>query len=412
MTSTAPASAPDHPLRLLGQLLPGELRPDGSARRSARDWLVDLGCVVLAALTGLTVYDLEVGWRTDRLPELVQFADLVAAVVLCLALLWRRRFPVGLAVLTALAGAFSPLSAGAGVVMLLTVGARRQLPTVLAVAGLHAVLAGPYVWLYPDREFGFWFSLLWTWMILALVTAWALLIGARRQLVHSLRERAERAEAEQELRVTQARQLERTRIAREMHDVLAHRISLLSLHAGALEFRPDAPADEVARAAGVIRDSAHQALQDLRAVLGVLRASDGDEPDRPQPTLADLPGLVAESASAGMRVRLAQRLPEPAAVPAHAGRTAYRVVQEGLTNARKHAPGAAVQVDVEGGPEHGITVEVRNRAPVGGPASAIPGTGTGLIGLAERVSLAGGRIEHGRTATGDFRLWAWQPWPA
>ncbi|HEY1177610.1 MAG TPA: sensor histidine kinase, partial [Phytomonospora sp.] len=99
--------------------------------------------------------------------------------------------------------------------------------------------------------------------------------------------------------------------------------------------------------------------------------------------------------------------------PAHAGRTAYRVVQEGLTNARKHAPGAAVQVAVAGGPEQGITVEVLSRASVGAlPEPGIPGTGTGLVGLAERVSLAGGRIEHGRTPVGDFRLWTWQPWPA
>ncbi|WP_033346827.1 histidine kinase, partial [Catenuloplanes japonicus] len=83
--------------------------------------------------------------------------------------------------------------------------------------------------------------------------------------------RAERAESEQQLRVDRARQLERARIAREMHDVLAHRISLLSLHAGALEIRPDAPSAEVAKAAGVIRASAHQALQDLREVIGVLR---------------------------------------------------------------------------------------------------------------------------------------------
>ena len=86
--------------------------------------------------------------------------------------------------------------------------------------------------------------------------------------------------------------------------MLAHRISLLSLHAGALEFRPDAPPDEVARAAGVIRGSAHAALQDLREVIGVLRAesTDGDAPSAPQPTLADLPALVEESRAAGVRV--------------------------------------------------------------------------------------------------------------
>ena len=105
------------------------------------------------------------------------------------------------------------------------------------------------------------------------VVTWGMFVRARRQLVLTLRDRAERAEAEQHLRVDQARQQERARIAREMHDVLAHRISLLSLHAGALEFRPDAPPEEVARAAGVIRSSAHEALNDLREVIGVLRES-------------------------------------------------------------------------------------------------------------------------------------------
>ncbi|GAB4054415.1 sensor histidine kinase [Catellatospora paridis] len=407
------AVTPAHPPRLLRHLLPGDL-PDGIAqRRTARDWAVDVACFVFAVLIGLTVYDTEAAGRP--VPELIQLADLAAGAMLCLALFWRRRFPLALAVATAVAGAFSPLSGGAAVVALLTLGARGRLGAVLAVGAGHAVLSLPYLHLYPDRDMSFWGSVAWTWLVLAMITGWALVVGARRQLVRSLRERAVRAEAEQELRMAQARQLERTRIAREMHDVLAHRISLLSLHAGALEFRPDTPPEEVARAAGVIRDSAHQALQDLRAVIGVLRTPDesGDEPQRPQPTLSDLPELVAESLSAGMRVQLTQRLPDPAELPAHAGRTAYRVVQEGLTNARKHAPGALVQVAVTGEPADGLTVEVLSRAPLSGAsAAAIPGTGTGLVGLAERVSLAGGRIEHGRTPAGDFRLWTWQPWPA
>jgi signal transduction histidine kinase len=197
-----------------------------------------------------------------------------------------------------------------------------------------------------------------------------------------------------------------------MHDVLAHRISLLSLHAGALEFRPDAPPDEVARAAGVIRASAHQALEDLRAVIGVLRDDpDGAQPERPQPTLADLEALVEESRAAGMRLGLAWRLAPEAAVPDGLGRNAYRIVQEGLTNARKHASGSAVDVTVSGAPGEGLQIEVRNRLPVGAVAGApIPGTGTGIIGLAERASLAGGRLEHGRTDAGDYRLWAWLPW--
>lgn len=249
-------------------------------------------------------------------------------------------------------------------------------------------------------------------LLAAAVVAWGMFVRARRQLVLSLRDRAERAEAEQHLRVDQARRQERARIAREMHDVLAHRISLLSLHAGALEFRPDAPPDEVARAAGVIRTSAHEALQDLRAVIGVLRESrDGEAPERPQPTLADLPGLIAESRDAGMHVTY--EIGDLAAVPDGTGRSAYRIVQEALTNARKHARGAAVDVAVSGDPESGLTIEVGNRLPVGAAARPeIPGAGTGIVGLTERASLAGGRLEHGRTAEGDYRLWAWLPWDA
>ena len=114
-----------------------------------------------------------------------------------------------------------------------------------------------------------------------------------------------------------------------MHDVLAHRISLLSLHAGALEFHPDASPEEVARAAGVIRASAHDALEDLRTVIGVLRAEAGDgDPEPPQPTLADVPALIEESREAGMQVRFECELPDPGAVPAATGRSAYRIVQE------------------------------------------------------------------------------------
>ena len=108
-------------------------------------------------------------------------------------------------------------------------------------------------------------------LLTAVVVGWGLFVRARRELVFSLRERAARLEAEQRLRVEQAREAERRRIAREMHDVLAHRVSLLTLHAGALEFRPDASPEEVAEAAGVIRATAHAALEELRRVIGVLR---------------------------------------------------------------------------------------------------------------------------------------------
>jgi signal transduction histidine kinase len=242
-----------------------------------------------------------------------------------------------------------------------------------------------------------------------------LFVRAQRELVQSLRDRADRLESEQRLRVEQAREAERLRIAREMHDVLAHRISLLSLHAGALEFRPDAPPDEVAEAAGVIRASAHAALEELREVIGVLRegVDEGTPPEPPQPTLAQIPALVDESRAAGMRVVCRIEAPGADALPAALGRTAYRVVQEGLTNARKHAPAASVEVTVaaQAGPR--LVVEVLSRRPVGVVATAAlagAGAGAGLIGLAERVALAGGELEHGPDAAGDFVLRATLPW--
>ena len=234
----------------------------------------------------------------------------------------------------------------------------------------------------------------------------------RRSRRQAARERRRSHELEEQLRVEQIRHAERERIAREMHDVLAHRISLLSLHAGVLEFRPDAPPDEVARAAAIIRASAHQALEDLRAAIGFLRDGGyGEAPQPPQPTLTALPRLLEESRAAGMRLHADVRVADPSAVPDGLGRHALRIVQEALTNARKHAPAAEVDLRVEGAPGEGLSIDVRNPVPVLATAPEIPGSGTGLVGLAERATLSGGRLEHGLDEHGDFRVRAWLPWP-
>ncbi len=406
----------DHPGLLPGALDPGAGR---RSRRTPRDWLVDsLAFLVSLAWVVLATFDAASPNPTfaDRLPYDWMIAADALFGQLCTAALWlRRRWPVGVALATLPLAMFSVASSIALLIIYFTVVVHRRTAVALAVTGAGLVTSFFFALLRPDPVSGYWISTLWGVVITLLVLAWGMFVRARRQLVLSLRERAERAEAEQQLRVTQARQLERTRIAREMHDVLAHRISLLSLHAGALEFRPDAPAPEVARAAGVIRDSAHAALQDLREVIGVLRAETSlpDDPERPQPTLDDLPALIAESRAAGTRVDLREQVSAPDRLPVAVGRSVYRIVQEGLTNARKHAHGAAVTVGLDGGPGDGLRVEIRNRRPVGElPGTAIPGTGTGLVGIAERVSLAGGRMEHGCDERGDFRLAAWLPWPA
>jgi signal transduction histidine kinase len=394
------------------RLLPGVLVPDPDRdprRRSTRDWLVDLTCFLVAIVFGFLVF----ADAMDQMSDEQQFFDLVGGFVASLALWWRRRWPVGIALFIAALNAYSASSAIAGAIALFTVAVHRRAAIAFVLAGLTLVITPIYHAIHPEDDVPYWVAIALAVLASGGVVAWGMFVRARRQLVLSLRDRAERAEAEQQLRVDQARQHERARIAREMHDVLAHRISLLSLHAGALEFRPDAPPAEVARAAGVIRASAHEALEDLRTVIGVLREGESAEtPERPQPTLADLPTLIDESREAGMHVRYDWHLPDLTAVPAGAGRNAYRIVQEGLTNARKHAHGAAVEVSVAGAEGEGLTIEVRNRLPVGVAAAAIPGTGTGIVGLAERASLAGGRLEHGRTSSGDWRLWAWLPWPA
>ncbi|MGN9906782.1 sensor histidine kinase [Phytohabitans sp. LJ34] len=406
-------ATPEYRALLPGALLAKPYPEDRRrVRRTARDWVVDvllfLFAVGLALI--LAAYGFEQGIDEGRMT-----LDFLLGLLCCLGLWVRRRWPVGLTIAVTVVGLWSVTSVGAAVVAFFTVVVHRRVAVALALAAVGVASGFVFPLLRPEWSSSpMWVDLVWTLVFMALVLAWGLVVKARRQLVLSLRDRAHRAESEQQLRVAQARQAERARIAREMHDVLAHRISLLSLHAGALEFRPDAPPEEVARAAGVIRDSAHQALQELREVIGVLRDDPADEaPDRPQPTLADLPGLVDESRAAGMRVRLDRRVADLGAVPVAVGRNAYRIVQEGLTNARKHAYGSTVDVIVAGAAGDGLSVEVRNPWPVGVPAGPeIPGTGTGIVGLTERATLAGGRLESGRTASGDFRLWAWLPWPA
>lgn len=392
------------------QVLPG-VRP--GTRRSVRDWIVDVACSLIAVLCGTVLVGVTLS-QPEPPHALLVFADVVLGGLSCVALWWRRRWPVEVAVLLAVVGCFSEMVAAAAAIGLFTVAVHRRLPTVLVVAAVHLVTGCVFALLRPTEDLPFGWVVAFGLLLTAAVAAWGMFVGARRQLVVSLRDRAVRAESEQLLRVEQARHTERTRIAREMHDVLAHRLSLLSMHAGALEFRPDAPPAEVAAAAGVVRASARQALEDLREVIGVLRESpDETGATRPQPGLADVPALVEESREAGLRVRAEYGVADLGAAPSVTGRTAYRVVQEALTNVRKHAPGTVVTLALTGGPGTGLTVDVRNPAPTGGVhADPLPGAGTGLVGLLERVTLAGGGLAHGWTADGEFRLTATLPWPA
>ncbi|WP_371655455.1 MULTISPECIES: sensor histidine kinase [unclassified Streptomyces] len=398
------------PSAVVAPELPGDRSEGSRPRRTVRDWIVDTCAFVGAVVIGMLAAD-AMSQASDYSGPL-QAADQLVGALACCAVWLRRSRPVGLAAALVVVTTVAPVAVGALLVALFSLAVHRPLKPAVAIVGAAAV-AGSVVQpvIRPDPSMGLVANVVTGTVMVLLVMGWGMLVRARRQLVAALRERAVRAEAEAALRAENAQRLAREAIAREMHDVLAHRLTLLSVHAGALEFRPDAPPAEVARAAGVIRDSAHEALQDLRQIIGVLRSPDEGAEDRPQPTLATLEALVAESREAGMKVTLDSRIGDPATVPAATGRNAYRIAQEALTNARKHAPGAEVTVTVNGRPGDGLTVEVRNPAPVG-DVPEVPGSGQGLIGLTERATLAGGRLEHGCTPGGGFEVRAWLPWPS
>ncbi len=396
------------PSAVIHEFDPSAVRPGRRPRRTARDWIVDFSCFLLAVLVG--IIGAEAAGDNPHLSHSAATLDQLLGALACAAVWLRRRWPLGLAVATIPFGLLSDSAGGACAIALFTLAVHRPFKYVAWVGGINIALVPLTFRMRPDADLPYVVSVVLSVLVIASIIGWGLLVRSKRQLMLSLRDRARRAETEARLRAEQAQRLAREAIAREMHDVLAHRLTLLSVHAGALEFRPDAPREEVARAAGVIRESAHEALQDLREIIGVLRAGEQDEGGRPQPTLVALDTLVAESREAGMKVVLDSRVTDPASVPASVGRTAYRIAQEGLTNARKHAPGTEVTVTVSGGPGGGLVVSVCNPAPEG-DVPHVPGSGQGLIGLTERATLAGGRLEHGVEADGAFRVRAWLPWP-
>jgi signal transduction histidine kinase len=389
------------------QLLPAALIESSEDEPGARDRVIDGALVVVAAALGAV--SLASSWAGRDAWSL--WLEVGLGSVACASLAFRRRHPTAVAVFALAATTVSVLAGFAALVALFNAAVRSSPRALAWIFALSLVSNAIYPLLYADASLGgYWGTMALCVLVMTVAIGWGLFARTRRELVASLHERARRLESEQLLRVEQARRAERRRIAREMHDVLAHRLSLLSLHAGALEFRSDASPDEVAEAVGVIRASGRAALEELRAVIGLLREDDdGDGLEAPQPTLAEIPALIEESRAAGMDVRWEEGRAATDAVPAVVGRAAFRVLQEALTNARKHAPGAPVDVSLDPGPP--LVLEVvsgRSSEPV--DYERLPGAGLGLVGLAERVALVDGLLEHGEDAAGRFVVRATLPW--
>lgn len=376
-------------------------------RRSAADWVVD-SLLFAASLAVWALYSVSPA-AYPAIPSWFWPLDIVMGLLLCLSLWWTRSNPVAVGVFAIIPGSFAVTATLAVVVVIFRLAMYARPRVSAAIVGLHIAAALPYHGLFPIA------GMQWvTWIVIILliyVVAWSfgLLARARRLVLEAAQLDAARARELLDAEVARADRIERERIAREMHDVLAHRVSLISVHAGALEFRTAAESPESAlsesdihRTAGVIRENAHLAIEELREVLAVLRDESGEPESRhPQPRVADIAILLDDARAAGQLVE-ADIDPFAGDLPGGAQRSVYRIVQEGLTNARKHAPGSRVRVSVSLSAT-AMRVRVSNAVPVGVTQSQIPGGRAGLHGLAERVRVEAGALTYG-VVNGEFEL--------
>lgn len=395
---------------------PHLLDPAGplSLRAPTQPWEAEgistLGSVVryVGALAISFVVWLSVADYQDSAAGWIPLLDLALGVIAFAVVHRRRTNPMLTALGLCALSVFSAGAAGPATLASVSVATRRHLPQVVLIGLANLATAQAFSSWMHVQEISFLIDLGFNFAFISAMMAWGMYIGSRRELLHNLTLRAEQAEAEQELRAATAKGDERARIAREMHDVLAHRISQVSMLSGALSFRTDLTADQMREHANIIQTQANAALEDLRAVLGVLRdGTSGALLDRPQPVWSDLPQLVEEFRLAGAQIAVDDRVEEAATLSATTGRTAYRVVQESVTNAGKHAPGARVSIEARGNPSDGLHLWVRN--PLGFSPKGTPGSGLGLVGLAERAALVGGTVDHGSHG-GEFVLEVWLPW--
>lgn len=368
-------------------------------------------------------------------------------VLLGALLVVRRRWPV-LVVLLGIAVTPAEMGALLGLVGLYTLAA-SEVPRriIVGLSGMHAVGVVIMTFVRMQQSFGqepddgprAWLVWLVSVVMSVGITAPPVLLGlyagARRRLVESLRERADGLERElvlladrAEERAEWARNEERTRIAREMHDVVAHRVSLMVVHSAAVQAVAVQDPEQASRNAALVGDMGRQALRELRAMLGVLRTDDGagssagvrsavagagSVPADPAaedgvPCLDGLDALVEQSRAAGMVVAFAAEGESRGYAP-EVEQTVFRVVQEALTNAHKHAAGARVRVRLARRAGE-VAVQVENGVPGSGEAPpALPSGGNGLTGMRERVASLGGVFVSGGTEAGGYRVSAVLP---
>lgn len=412
MTASTTPSAPTPPAE-----------PRATAPTRARRVGREIAAIVSVGLAGALIFIINFGLSVDSGADDttlrfagIFFLDLLLGLLAVGLVPLRRYVPLTTAILLAVAAALSSFAVPAALLALVSLATHRRTRDIVIatavwlVSGAAAALLGLDLIGAPLAPVDLAITLAVTALLLAVAIAIGVSIGSRRALVASLQERAILVEEEQRLREDAARDHERARIAREMHDSLAHRLSLTAMHASALRYRDDLDADERAAVVETVHDNARASLGELRDILAVVRAPGSAESDHPQPTLDDLEALIATvTAATSVDTRIAV---DTASLSPTVSRHAYRIVQECLTNARRHAPGAPVTLTVAGTVGDRLALTVRNPLPADAqtPTHAqAPTPGFGLIGIDERVRAVQGTLDI-TPGPDEFRVEVSLPW--
>jgi signal transduction histidine kinase len=372
-----------------------------------RVWESRFDLALAVGISGLTLHDVVV--QTGVAP----IARVTVGVTMTVAtgsLLLRRRLPLVPCVL--IAAALATQAAVSGVdfsssgtaiavfVALYSAGAYLETARMTAAVGVLAIGLGARelrdldAWRRDPGNEAFW------WLLVLSTAGVGVIVRHRRRAarLHALQEESDR-------QARLAAREERERIARELHDVVAHGVSAVVVQAEAAEELLDRSPDHARESLWMIQRLSREALAEMRQVLGILRGPTEDSDRAPQPTLADLPALIERNREAGLTVRL-DVVGEARSLPPATEVSAYRVVQEALTNVRKHAGRARATVSVRYRPE-ALGIEVVNDGAAAGAARAVGGHG--LIGMRERVTFFGGEFAAGPLPGGGFALTATFP---
>jgi signal transduction histidine kinase len=403
-----------------------------------RTWLLYFPLCAVTGALAISTWDVRVhGAGVEENVSNIAAGLWLVALLVAATLYWRRRFPVAVAVGTAVAALLLPLDPTAALIAFGSLTVRRLDRVTGALGALVLVVTTWSIWRdgrgltkassfwqmvarsSPDTQarhepLGLWVTLAIAGVLVIATFGLGMILRDRHQARLRRQTDAAQSQVVTTLADEVARQAERERLAQEVHDALGHRLSLLSLHAGALELAAGND-PTAAESAALVRANAQQSMADLRSLLDMLRRPESPDVAAAVPTIADVPALVDDAVTTGSALVSTVQLESVERLDPATSRSAYRVVQELLTNARRHAPGVGVRLLLRATPAEGVIIEVANHLPRGAgegssPAGVTPGSG--LTGIRTRVEQLGGDwrcwVDEGRVFRGAAHLpWVW-----